>query len=208
MERRHTTGCGGLVQAGLYETVAMLMAQHMAQAAITGEAPPPMSVRRPAWPIYDIFDTSDGGQVFVGVVTDTQWRVFCKRFGFDDWLADDSLSTQSARLAQRARTLPAVASAFATLTRTELMDTCEALGLPFAPIGRPAELFDDPHLNGSDGLIALELPDGRATKLPALPLALDGQRFGRRRGLPRVGEHNDEITAELSKELASGCNRK
>ena len=81
LEQRHRTGIGQHVQSGLFETNMVLVAQHMAQAAITGEEPPPMGVRRPAWPIYDIFETADGEQVFVGVVTDTQWRLFCESFG-------------------------------------------------------------------------------------------------------------------------------
>ncbi len=99
LKEREVTGRGGEVQAGLFETVALLMAQHMAQAAITGTAPPPMSVRTPAWPVYDIFDTADGGQVFVGVVTDTQWPAFCDAFGLQELAADPSLATKQQRVA-------------------------------------------------------------------------------------------------------------
>ena len=57
LEERHRTGRGKHVQSGLFENNVLLVAQHMAQTAITGEEPLPMGVRRPAWPIYDIFDT-------------------------------------------------------------------------------------------------------------------------------------------------------
>jgi crotonobetainyl-CoA:carnitine CoA-transferase CaiB-like acyl-CoA transferase len=137
------------------------------------------------------------GQVFVGVVTDGQWRVFCEAFGLAALAADATLATQRQRVEARDRTLPIVAAAFCRFTRAGLMARCEALGLPFAPISRPAEMFDDPHLNGSGGLIAVTLPDGRETRLPALPLSLDGERLGRRRDLPRVGEHGAEIALEL-----------
>ena len=197
LEERHRTGRGRHVQSGLFESVATLMAQHMAQTAISGVAPPPMSVRMPAWPVYDIFATADGGQVFVAVVTDTQWQVFCRRFGFDAWLSDPALATQALRLAARSRTIPAVAAVLGQLDRPGLMATLEALGLPFAPIGQPADLFDDPHLNGSAGLVPVTLPDGRETRLPALPLSLDGERLPLRRGLPGVGEHTAEILDEI-----------
>ena len=78
LQERHPTGRGRQVQSGLFENNVLLMAQHMALIAITGKAPPPMSVRTPAWPVYDIFDTADGDQVFVGVVTDTQWKIFLR----------------------------------------------------------------------------------------------------------------------------------
>ena len=201
VEERHRTGRGRHVQAGLFENNAMLVAQHMAQAAITGEAPPPMAVRRPAWPVYDIFDCADGGQVFVAVVTGTQWRLFCGSFGLGALAADPALATQQQRVAGRDRVLPAVQAALGAFGQAALMQRCEALGLPYAPIARPADLFDDPHLNASGGLVPLTLPDGRTVKLPALPLALDGERLAQRYDLPGVGEHTAEILAEIGWEV-------
>jgi len=197
LREREATGLGGEVQAGLFETVALLMAQHMAQAAITGTAPRPMSVRTPAWPVYDIFDTADGGQVFVGVVTDTQWPAFCAAFGLHDLAEDETLATKNARVAARARTLPRIAECLRRWTKAELMARCEELGLPFAPIGRPADLFDDPHLAGSGGLVKLTLPDGRGVSLPALPVALDGARPGGTGDLRAPGADGAAIAAEL-----------
>jgi crotonobetainyl-CoA:carnitine CoA-transferase CaiB-like acyl-CoA transferase len=197
LKEREATGRGGEVQAGLFETVALLMAQHMAQTAITGAAPPPMSVRTPAWPVYDIFDTEDGGQVFVGVVTDTQWPAFCGAFGLEDLAADPTLATKQQRVGQRSRTLPRIAAALRGWSKADLMAKCEALGLPFAPIGRPADLFDDPHLNGSGGLVPLTLPDGRALSLPALPVSLDGARPGGAGDLRAPGADGAAVAAEL-----------
>ena len=197
LKEREATGRGGEVQAGLFETVALLMAQHMAQTAITGTAPPPMSVRTPAWPVYDIFDTEDGGQVFVGVVTDTQWPAFCGAFGLEDLATDPTLATKQQRVGQRARTLPRIAAALRGWSKAELMAKCEALGLPFAPIGKPAELFDDPHLNGSGGLVPLTLPDGSSVALPALPVSLDGARPGGGGDLRPPGTDGAAIAAEL-----------
>ena len=197
MEERHRTGLGKHVQSGLFETNAVLVAQHMAQAAISGQEPPPMGVRRPAWPIYDVFDCADGGQVFVGVVTDTQWRLFCDSFGLADLLADPALTTQQQRTASRDRVIPVVATALGTYDSKALMERCEALGLPFAPIAKPAELFGDPHLNASGGLVPLTLPDGRTVRLPALPLAMDGERLAQRHDLPAAGQHTAEILAEI-----------
>lgn len=193
---RERTGRGKYVESGLFETVALLMAQHMAQTAITGVEPQPMSVRLPAWPVYDIFGTADGGQVFVGVVTDTQWPAFCAAFGLEELANDPSLATKQQRVAERARTIPRVAEVFRRYTKPELMAKCEALGLPFAPIGRPADLFEDPHLNAG-GLVPLTLPDGRKVKLPALPMALDGERPAAQRDLVPPGADNAAIAAEL-----------
>ncbi len=194
---RQTTGVGKHVQAGLFENNALLVAQHMAQGFITGEYPPPMGIRRPAWPIYDVFDTADSDQVFVGVVTDSQWQVMCQSFGLAALASDPALQTQADRQAARSWMLPIVAAAFAALTKPALMQRCEALGLPFAPIAAPADLFEDPHLTMPGGMLPVMLEDGRVMNVPGLPLALDGERLSLRRNLPRTGEHNVEVILEL-----------
>ncbi|MDT7953304.1 MAG: CaiB/BaiF CoA-transferase family protein [Acetobacteraceae bacterium] len=204
VEERHRTGRGKHVQSGLFETNAVLVAQHMAQAFISGEAPPPMGVKRPAWPIYDIFECSDGESVFVGVVTDTQWQLFCAQFGLDALATDPSLDTQEARRGARDRVLPLVAAALRTYSKPELMAKCEALGLPFAPIGKPWDLFEDPHLTASGGLLPVTLADGRVANFPAYPLALDGERLTLRHDVPTLGQHNEEILAELREQAGQG----
>ena len=211
LRERETTGRGGLVQSGLFETNMVMMAPHMAGAAITGQNPP--SFGDPAmvkpWSVYDVFDTADPGeQVFVGVVTETQWRGFCEAFGLADLLADPAFATQTSRVADRSRYLPRIAEVFRQLPKSELMARCEALGLSFAPIARPADLFDDPHLLASAGLLDTELsssegaPGGVSLQpmagLPALPVSMDGARMGLRRQPPRNGEHSVEIAREAN----------
>jgi crotonobetainyl-CoA:carnitine CoA-transferase CaiB-like acyl-CoA transferase len=210
LRERKATGRGGLVQSGLFETQMVLVAQHMARAAIEGRDPPPFgdpNMGKP-WPIYDVFDTEEpNAQVFVGAVTDTQWRRFCEAFGLADLLADPDLATMAQRAAARPRILPRVAAVFRVLPKAELMARCEALGLPFAPVKRPSELFADPHLLASEGLLPVELggaegapggaPATAVAGLPGLPLSLAAGRPGLRSQPPRVGQHNSEIAREI-----------
>ena len=127
---RAQTGKGCQVTASLYETTVFLVGQHMAQKAVTGVAADPMPARISAWAIYDVFDTADEEKVFVGVVSDTQWPIFCRAFGFDDWLEDESLSENSNRVERRKDTImPRVRATFAGLTKPELMDTLQTLSL-------------------------------------------------------------------------------
>lgn len=196
LRQREATGRGQKVAAALFETCVMLMAQHMMQTSITGKPVPPMSVRQPAWGVYDIFDCADG-QLFMGVVTDTQWRGFCEGFGLSDMAADPRLATNNDRRAQREWLIPALAKVIAPMKRADFEAKVAALGLPYAPIARPEDLFDDPHLLQSMGLLDITLPDGRIAATPALPLEMDGRRFGARLGLPKVGEHTDAVLAEI-----------
>ncbi|HEY8368600.1 MAG TPA: CaiB/BaiF CoA-transferase family protein [Thermodesulfobacteriota bacterium] len=197
LRERDATGRGQEVKSALFENNAFLVAQHMVQFAVTGVPAAPMPKRVSAWAVYDVFDTADGQQVFVGVVTDTQWRQFCEAFDLPDLAADPDLATNPQRVARRDRFLPRLAEVFGRLTKAELMRRCERAGLPFAPITRPEELFDDPHLNQPGGMVEVTLADGRPTRVPALPVEMDGRRFGRRLDVPRVGEHSREVAAEL-----------
>lgn len=197
LEERHRTGKGKQVTSSLYETTAFMVGQHMAQQAVSGEAPPPMSVRRSAWAIYDIFTCADEERVFVGVVSDTQWDLFCKAFDLHDFAENESLDTNNGRVANRDYILPIINKLFASMHKSELMAKLEATGLPFAPINKPEDLFDDPHLNAAGGLVELTLPGGDKTKLPAIPLEMNGQRFGLRNDLPREGENSRQALASL-----------
>ncbi len=194
---RERTGLGQEIESALFENNVFLMGQHMAQYAVTGKAAAPMPNRLSAWAVYDVFTTADGQQVFVGVVTDTQWKQFCEAFGRSDLLADATLASNPQRVQASDRIIPIVSELFAKVTKAELMAKCEQAGLPHAPITKPEELFDDPHLNASGGLLDVTLPDGKATRLPGLPLEMAGQRFGVRLNVPRVGEHSRQVLATL-----------
>jgi crotonobetainyl-CoA:carnitine CoA-transferase CaiB-like acyl-CoA transferase len=193
LHQRAATGKGQYVQSALYENNAFLMAQHMMEGLATGKPVSPMPDRVRAWALYDNFKTCEGELVFVGVVTDTQWKIFCDAFDLQDLLADPALKTNPQRVEARSRILPIVSAIFGKMTKPALMDKCEALGLPFAPIAKPEDLFDDPHLNKSGGLVPVTLPNGTKTKVPNLPIEMDGTRFGTRLDLPRVGEHTREL---------------
>ncbi len=188
LHQRHTTGRGQNIVASLYESTVFLVGQHMAQYAVTGKPAAPMPVRVSAWAIYQVFETGDGQQVFVGVVSDKQWKDFCAAFELHELAGDRTLDTNNDRVAHKERLVPIIKAVFRKYTKQELMAKLEKTGLPFAPITKPEELFDDPHLAANHGLVELTVTDGpRAgakTRLPALPLEMDGARFGVHRTSP------------------------
>ena len=197
LHQRSATGRGQYVQSALFENNAFLMAQHMMEGVATGKPVSPMPDRVRAWALYDNFKTRDGELVFVGVVTDTQWKIFCDAFGLQDLLADPALKTNPQRVEARPRIMPIVSAIFAKMGKQDLMDKCEKLGLPFAPIAKPEDLFDDPHLNASGGLTPVTLPNGTRTKVPNLPIEMAGARLGTRLDIPRVGEHTRDVLSGL-----------
>lgn len=195
LEERHRTGKGRLVQASLFETTVFLVGQHMAQLAVTGKPASPMPARVSAWAIYDVFETRDH-PVFIGVVTDALWEKFCRIFALDDLWADAGLRRNNDRVLQRERILPRIRALIAGLTREEVIGRLEGTGLPFAPIGRPEDMFDDPHLLASGALEPVTLPDGTKTRLPTLPIALDGALVARSATLPGPGADGEAVLRE------------
>lgn len=195
LEERHRTGRGQKVVASLFETTAYFVGQHMAQFAVTGTAAAPMPTRVSAWAIYDVFETRDE-PVFVGVVSDTLWETFCRLFELDDLWADLTIRTNNERVLARDRILPTIRTLLQTMTRDEIVKKLEGSGVPFAPIGRPEELFDDPQLAGG-GLEDVVLDNGTATRLPTIPLQMDGKRPGAPTELPSPGADSEAILSRL-----------
>lgn len=198
---REKTGKGQEVQAALFENNVFLVAQHMMQFAVTGQPAAPMPSRISAWAIYDVFTVRDGEQIFLAVVSDTQWAVFCEAFGLQELRADPRLLTNNERVLAREWLMPLLRSHLAGHSASELGAVFEKHALPFAPITRPQDLFDDPHLKATGGLAPITLTDGaRAGQESAtvlLPLTLGGKRPGVRLNPPRLGEHTRELLQEL-----------
>ncbi|MGO8914465.1 MAG: CaiB/BaiF CoA transferase family protein [Stellaceae bacterium] len=196
LRRRDATGQGELVKSALFESTVFMMGQHMAGEAVTGEEVLPMPARRGGWGIYQTFGTADDDNIFVGVTSDKHWRRFCEVFDRPDLLADPRLASNEARVAARPWMLPIIAALLEGFTKAEIAVRCDRASIPYAPVARTADLFDDPHLNAGVGLIEADLPGGIRAKLPRLPIELSGERPGLYRQAPRLGEHTREILAE------------
>ena len=197
LAQREKTGRGQEVQSALFENNVFLVAQHMMQFAVTGKPAAPMPSRISAWAVYDVFTVKDGQQVFLAVVSDSQWKVFCDAFGYADLLGDPRLKTNNERVQARDWLIPLLRERLARHGAAELSAMFEKNGLPFAPITQPEQLFDDPHLQATGGLAPLQLEDGRETRVPLLPLTLDGERPPMRLQPPRLNEHGPELLREL-----------
>ncbi|KNZ33094.1 MAG: CoA-transferase [Methylibium sp. NZG] len=202
--RTHGTGRGQPVQSALFENNVFLVAQHMMQFAVTGEPAAPMPSRISAWAVYDVFTVQGGEQIFLAAVSDSQWAAMCREFGFDDLLADARLASNNHRVRARDWMMPLLRERFAPHAAAELAARFEKNGLPYAPITRPHDLFDDPHLLATGGLAPVTVPAdassaGRAidTRMALLPLTLNGERLPLRQPPPAVGEQTDALLRDL-----------
>lgn len=197
LRQREITGRGTEVQSALFENNVFLVGQHMMQFAATGQAAAPMPSRISAWGVYDVFTVKDGEQIFLAVVSDRQWAIFCQAFGLGELLADPRLKTNNDRVRAREWMLPLLRVRLAERSAAGLSAVFEAQALPFAPIVRPEALFDDPHLNATGGLAPVRMNDGSMSKVPLMPFTLGGQRPGIRLQPPLLGEHSRELLQQL-----------
>jgi len=197
LRERDRTGQGQEVQSALFENCVFLCSPHMQQFAMTGEAPPPMPARVSPWGVYDVFTLAEGEQLFIGAVSDKQFVTLCELLGCPDLSAEPRFATNARRVAVRAELLECLGALLASHRVEDLAPRLEASGVPYAPIVRPEQLFDDPHLRASGGLAPMQTEDGGTTEVALLPLAMGGRRLGVRRALARIGEHTQEVLSRL-----------
>ncbi|WP_370681679.1 CaiB/BaiF CoA transferase family protein [Comamonas sp. GB3 AK4-5] len=199
--QRAQTGKGQEVDAALFENNVFLVGQHMMQYAVTGQAAAPMPERISSWAMYDVFTARDGEQIFLAAVSDAQWRVFCDAMGYEDLKNDAQLQSNNDRVRARPTLMPLLRQRLAQHKAAELAAIFEQHQLPFAPISRPEQLFDDPHLNATGGLAEVVLPDGeragQTARTTLLPLRMDGQRLAVRHNPPTVGQHTAALLQGL-----------
>ena len=199
--QRGITGKGQEIASALFENNVFLVGQHMLQYAITGKAAAPMPERISAWAVYDVFTVKDGEQIFLAAVSDSQWATFCDLLGFADLEADPRYANNNARVELRSVLLPELRTRLAPFTAANLAAMFEQAGLPFAPIRKPEELFDDEHLNATGALADITLPDGEhageTARATLLPFTMDGERLGVRLQPPTCGAHTRSLLSEL-----------
>ncbi len=196
LRERERTGKGQLVKSALFESTAFLMTQHMAGQAVTGRPPPPMPAREGAWGIYETFKASDGEMIFVGLTSDNHWRRFCHHFDRSDMLDNPKYSNNQLRVKERPVIRAMVAECVGTLTMPELTKLFDEIGIPFAPVAKPGDLFEDPHLNAGGRMLDVAFKDGVRAKIPRMPLEVGAHDFGLRRQAPTIGQHSLEILEE------------
>jgi crotonobetainyl-CoA:carnitine CoA-transferase CaiB-like acyl-CoA transferase len=198
---RERTGRGQRIQSGLFETTVFLSAQHVAQAAITGQAPVPMPSRgmgsRLGWGVYQLFTTGDDRQVFIAITSNAHWERFCTELGLLDLLADPDLDTNAKRCEHRPRIIPRIEVLAQAMTSAELVGRLETARVPYSPVNTPLDVLSDPHLSANGSLLEIQTADGGSIKVPALPIVSSSFETDVHTNPPALGQHTRAVLAEL-----------
>jgi crotonobetainyl-CoA:carnitine CoA-transferase CaiB-like acyl-CoA transferase len=200
LRERDSSGQGQRVGSALFESAVFLMGPHMAGGAATGETVPPMTERKGAWGIYDVFTLTDASQLFIGVTSDAQWLRFCDAFKLGELADDTRLTTNGQRTVERGWLIPELCQEFSQRTYQEVIECCVKADISWSPVGRPEHLLTNEQLLAGGGLLATALATASGavvpeTLLPALPLEFGEQRQRPllTRQPPAPGEHTEEI---------------
>ena len=193
LREREETGKGQFIKSALFESTAFLMTQHLAGEVVTGRETPPMPARLGAWSVYEPFETKDGRMVFIGLTSDNHWRRFRDHFGLEHLKNDPDFATNESRVAIRDKLLPIVAKIAKNFEHDELLEVLERIEVPFSPVARPSDLFEDAQLNFNGRMLSVEMPNGEVAKLPRLPIEVGEHDFGLRLQPPSIGAHTHEI---------------
>lgn len=196
LRAREQTGRGQLVGSALYESAVFLMGQHLCYAAQSNGPIPPMPERVSAWSVYETFEVQDGTRLFVGITSDQHWQRFCEEAGLNDLLADPDLVTNNGRIARRDTLIPRLQAFFKGLPMEEAVALCARCRIPFAEVRRPEDLFEDPHLKATGGLLPVQLPNGTRVGLPRLPIEMANLAH-EASDPPRVGQETLSILDDL-----------
>ena len=194
---REKTGKGNFIISTLFESTAFMVGQHMACSAVSGEESVPMPEGKTAWSVYDFFKTAEGDLILIGLTSDAHWKRFCDVFELSELKDDPRLATNNQRAESRDWLIPNLSEMIIKLPKAKVIELCEKANIPFAPVSRPDELFDDKHLNESGGLVETQFPNGIKAKMPKIPMRMGGYDFGLRYNPPEIGQHGKGVMSTI-----------
>jgi len=187
--QRQRTGRGCVVDASLFETGLAWLKGHFASYRISGDVPERHRTGSHRVVPFEGFETKTG-PIIIAAGNERLFAKLGAALGHPEWAKDPRFASNSARVANKADLVAAIARIMLTRSKGEWIDLLEAAGVPCAPINTLPEAVTEPQA-AATGMI--QAVPGDDCELVGLPLSFDGMRPGIRMAPPGVGEHNREI---------------
>jgi crotonobetainyl-CoA:carnitine CoA-transferase CaiB-like acyl-CoA transferase len=197
LRRRDATGVGQHADISLLDCqVAWLSSQ--AQSYLTsGESPPRLGNAHQNISPYDTFPTNDG-HVILAIGNDRQFAAFCELSGVPALAADERFRTNEGRVMNRAALGARLREVTASRPTREWIEELERIGVPAGSVNTIPEVFADPHVRARGSVVEMKHPlSAGPVRLLASPLRLRGSPPTYRRPPPTLGQHTDDVLAEL-----------
>ena len=193
---REQSGEGQYIDMALLDVQVACLANQAMNYLATGNSPRRMGNAHHSIVPYQDFPTADGHMI-LAIGNDGQFARFCEVAGRSELAADARFATNRARVENRAELIPLLNQITATRTTTEWIAQLEARAVPCGPINGLAEVFADPQVQARGLAVKMPHPEAGEVPLVASPIRLSKTPVEYRRAPPLVGEHTDEILADL-----------
>ena len=189
------SGQGQFVDVAMYDALVALCEETIYRWSYWGRHDEPHGNQHPIHIPFGIFETADGAVAMAAPTN--HWPILCEIIGKPEWVADEGTRDNRARNANRELVMGYIEGWLAAQTTAEVVDKLGGR-VPVGPVNTNEMLFDDPHLRAREMLVALQTPDGdRPTVFANSPIKFSRTKSGANRRAPLLGEHDDEVRAEL-----------
>ncbi len=194
--RRGRTGQGGRIDVSMLEAMAEWMGFPMHYAMDGAEPPPRAGAAHATIYPYGPFPTGDGRTVMLGLQNEREWQRFCAQVLQQPALAQDPrFDSNPRRSAARDMLRAHIEAVFATLTAAQVIERLEAAQIASARLNTMADLWAHEQLHARGRFMQVPSPVGPLPTLRPAGLADDVEPpVG---AVPALGEHTDDILAEL-----------
>ena len=214
IEVRHRTGEGQHIDMALLDVGMAVLANQAAGFLNSGKVPQRQGNTHPSLAPYQSFDTVDGA-VLLAIGNDGQFARFCEVAGHPEWAADARFASNTLRVQHRDALIPLMQAVTRTRSTAQWIKSLEDKAVPCGPINDIGQAFADPQVQARGLVIkqpvahvykaqaATQSIANESTSKPAVistvasPLRLTATPPVLRRAPPALGEHTDEVLAEL-----------
>ncbi len=198
LQERERTGKGSHIDMALLDTIVGVLANQALFYLVSGVPPVRMGNAHATVVPYQTFPTSDGWML-IACGNDGQFTKMMAVLGDPDMAKDERYATNPARVVNRDTLIPRLFELTRKLSKAELANQFEEVGVPAGPINNLADVFADPQVVARGMRIDLPHQAAKGGTIPGVrsPITINGRRAAADRSPPRVGEHTEEILREI-----------